>query len=82
MAWQATLTAVGFDLDKTVDGFKITCTLSDGTNTTTRTYTIWLNELPDLTAASLKAKIQADIDQLTKLDTVKAYLTPKIGTVL
>jgi hypothetical protein len=80
--WQGKLAEVTYDLNKTVDTIKLTVELTDGTRTTTKEYLIYIDELSEVTASSLKAKIQLDIDRLDKMDKIYNLLLSKIGKVL
>lgn len=81
--WQAKLLSINSDLEKTVDALKMGIEFfhTDGRKTT-KIYILYLDELADITLASLKAKVEADLNRLIKLDQVIAALTGKIGQVI
>jgi hypothetical protein len=81
--WQAKLVAVNNDLGKTVDALTLSVELfhTDG-RITAKKYIVYLDELTEVTAASLKAPIQTDLDRLNKLDQVMGVLQSKIGKVI
>lgn len=83
MAWQARLTSVDVNLDKTVDALKFSVNFfeTDGRNTD-KTYIIYLDELETVSLTTLRAQVQADLDRLTKLDQVRAALESRIGQVI
>ena len=83
MAWQARLTSVNVNLDKTVDALSFTVNLfeTDGRNRD-KTYILYLDELTDTNLATLRSKVQEDINRLTKLDDVRTKLLAKLGQVI
>lgn len=83
MAWQARLTSVNVNLDKTVDALKMTVEFfHEDERKTTKTYIIYLDELETVSLPALRAQVQADIDRLIKLDQVKTALESRIGTII
>ena len=83
MAWQARLTSVNVDLDKTVDSLSFTVNLfeADGRKRD-KTYILYLDELADTNLATLRAQVQADLDRLTKLDDIRTKLLARVGQVI
>ena len=83
MAWQARLTSVNVDLNKTVDALSFTVNLfeADGRQRD-KTYIIYLDELADTNLLTLKAQVQTDLDRLTKLDDIRTKLLAKVGQVI
>ena len=80
--WQAKLVEVVYDLNKTVDTIKMVVELFNDTRITTKEYLVYLDELTEVSLSSLKAKVQADLDRLEKLDQVYTALSAKIGKVI
>jgi hypothetical protein len=81
--WQAKLLEVIYDLNKAVDGVKMSVELfhSDG-RTASKIYTLWVDELSEINLTSIKAQVQADLDRLAKLDYIITSLSSKIGKVM
>lgn len=80
--WKAKLINVTYELDKTVDALKMTIELFDDTRSTEKSYIIYLDELSEVSLASLKAIVKADLDRLEKLDLVYGALSARIGLVI
>lgn len=81
--WQARLISAVHELEKTVDCVRMTVDLfhTDG-RTKRKEYLLWVDEIETVSLVSLKAKVQVDIDRLTKLDTILSALNTKIGVVI
>ncbi len=83
MAWQARLTAVNVNLDKTVDALSFTVNFfeDDGRNVD-KTYIIYVDELADTNLLTLKAQVDADLARLVRIDDARAKLEARIGQIV
>ena len=80
MVWHAKITKVETMLDKTNEAIEVTVLFhEDDSRTYTKIYKLWLNEMSGYTLTDFKTIVQADLDSLIKLDTMKNVLISKIG---
>ena len=81
--WQAKLLEVIYDLEKAVDGVKMSVEFfhADGRKAQ-KTYNIWVDEIAEVNLTNIKSQVQADLDRLTKLDSIVNSLSSKIGKTM